>query len=81
MLIILENCLRNIETKPFRVFIVGVDGTPEALEQIRQGNIDGTIQQDPIAMGAKAVELDVDALNGKPAPADPILLQPVKTPI
>jgi ribose transport system substrate-binding protein len=58
------------------IFIVGVDGTADALEQIRQGQIDGTISQDPIAMGARAVEMAVDAINGKAAPTEPFLMQP-----
>lgn len=48
------------------IMIVGTDGTPEALDRIRNGEQDATVQQDPFEMGAAAVQAAVDVINGKP---------------
>lgn len=37
------------------VFIVGLDGTPLALDRIREGTQDATVAQDPYAMGAGGI--------------------------
>lgn len=47
------------------IMIVGTDGTPEALERIRKGQQDATVQQDPFEMGAAAVQAAVDKIDGK----------------
>lgn len=44
--------------------IVGVDGTPLALERIRNGTQDATVNQDPFEMGALGVRAMVKAMNG-----------------
>lgn len=48
-----------------RIMVVGTDGTPEALERIRKGEQDATVQQDPFEMGAAALKAAVDKLDGK----------------
>jgi len=50
------------------IMLVGVDGTPQALQRIRNGEQDATINQDPFEMGALAVKTAVDHLNGKEVP-------------
>lgn len=47
---------------------VGVDGTPEALQRIREGKQAATINQDPFEMGSWAVKAAVDVLTGKDVP-------------
>jgi ribose transport system substrate-binding protein len=45
--------------------LVGVDGTPLALDRIRNGTQDATMDQDPFTMGALSLQTMVDILNGK----------------
>jgi ribose transport system substrate-binding protein len=47
------------------VVIVGIDGTPLALQRIRDGEQDATVNQDPFEMGALAVRSAVAAINGE----------------
>ena len=47
------------------IVIVGIDGTPLALQRIRDGEQDATVNQDPFEMGALAVRSAVAALNGE----------------
>ncbi len=47
------------------IVVVGVDGTPIALDLIRNGEIDATIQQDPFEMGALAVDVTLKVLKGE----------------
>ena len=48
------------------IYIIGIDGSSDAIEAIRDGNVDVTISQDPIGMGKSAVQLVLDAIAGKP---------------
>lgn len=49
------------------IYIVGIDGTYDAINAITAGNIDVTISQDPIGMGAKAVEIALAVIAGEEA--------------
>jgi ribose transport system substrate-binding protein len=40
---------------PKRIFIVGMDGNKAAIEEIRKGNIEATVSQEPIDMGRETV--------------------------
>lgn len=40
---------------PGHVFVVGLDGTPLALDRIREGTQDATVAQDPYAMGGGGI--------------------------
>lgn len=55
------------------VTIVGIDGTPQALQRIRNGTQTATVQQDPFEMGSMAVSTLLDAINGKDVPAEQLL--------
>ncbi len=46
------------------VIVVGLDGTPEALNLIRDGSVAATVSADPIAMGCQAAEMMADVLEG-----------------
>ncbi|MET4622757.1 ribose transport system substrate-binding protein [Arthrobacter sp. 2762] len=48
--------------------LVGVDGTPLALDRIRSGIQDATMDQNPFEMGALALQAEVDLLDGKQVP-------------
>jgi ribose transport system substrate-binding protein len=48
--------------------LVGVDGTPLALDRIRKGVQDATMDQNPFKMGALALQAEVDLLDGKQVP-------------
>jgi ribose transport system substrate-binding protein len=50
------------------ITLVAVDGTPEALNRIRNGEQDATIDQNPFEMGSLAVQTAMDILNGKDVP-------------
>lgn len=45
--------------------VVGVDAIPEALELIKQGKMLGTVLNDPLNQGKAAVELALNATQGK----------------
>ena len=55
------------------IIIVGIDGTPLALQRIRNGEEDATVQQDPFVMGALAVQSAINALAGKESPPQQLL--------
>jgi ribose transport system substrate-binding protein len=55
------------------IMIVGIDGTPLALQRIRNGEEDATVQQDPFVMGALAVDSAVNSLAGKESPPQQLL--------
>jgi len=46
------------------VLVVGLDGTPEALDLIREGSVAATVSADPIAMGCEAAEMMATVLEG-----------------
>lgn len=50
------------------ITLVGVDGTPDAMQRIKNGQEDATVVQDPFVMGALAVDTAVDYFNGKQVP-------------
>lgn len=55
------------------IVVVGIDGTPLALQRIRDGEQDATVNQDPFEMGALAVRSAVAALNGETVEAQQLL--------
>jgi ribose transport system substrate-binding protein len=52
--------------KPGHVAIVGLDGTPLALDRIREGTQDASVGQDPIGMGNIILGDIIDYFEGKP---------------
>ena len=46
------------------VFIIGFDGSPDALKSIKEGKLDATLAQKPIDMGYKGVEAIQTLLDG-----------------
>ncbi len=50
---------------PKRVFIVGIDGNRAAIEEVRKGNIEATVSQEPIDMGRETVKQVKQVLDGK----------------
>ncbi len=58
---------------PKHIVICGVDGTPLALQRIRNGEQDATVNQDPFEMGSLAVRSAVMALNKEPVPPQQLL--------
>jgi ribose transport system substrate-binding protein len=57
-------------------FIVGVDGSPEAVAALKskESLLDATAAQDPYAMAQKAVEVGYDIMQGKKPQKDTILI-------
>ena len=53
--------------------IVGIDGTPLALDRIRNGEQDATVNQDPFAMGEMAVRAALAAIRGESLPEEQLL--------
>lgn len=47
------------------VYIVGIDGINQAIESVKKGNIDVSISQVPVDMGAQAVEVGLKAIKGE----------------
>jgi len=58
------------------IVIVGIDGTPLALERIRNGEQDATVNQDPFEMGAIALRTAIDVVNNKPVQKE-IFIPPI----
>jgi D-allose transport system substrate-binding protein len=52
------------------IMVVGTDGSPEALASIRAGALSATVVQDARAIGAAAVDVMADALQGRDKPGD-----------
>jgi ribose transport system substrate-binding protein len=52
-------------TDSAHIFIIGIDGTGQALQAIRDGKLDATISQNPMKMAAKAVDFAHDISEGK----------------
>jgi ribose transport system substrate-binding protein len=66
--------LDQVGKKPgSQVTIVGIDGTPQALDRIRAGEQNATIQQDPFDMGSLAVSTLIDVLNEEQVPKEQLL--------
>lgn len=55
---------RESATDPKRILIVGMDGNKPAIEAIRNGDIEGTVAQEPILMGKTTVEQVKKVLDG-----------------
>ena len=51
-----------------KVIIMSVDGTPEAIDAVKQGQLAGTVAQYPDAMAYMAIETMVKKLNGETVP-------------
>jgi ribose transport system substrate-binding protein len=58
------------------IYIIGIDGIMDALTAIEEGKIDVTIAQDPVGMGANAVDLAVKIMNGETVEKN--VIQPFK---
>ena len=59
-----------------KVFVVGVDGAPDAEKALKDSKSAflATAAQDPYAMAAKAVEVGFGLLQGRPPATDPLLV-------
>ena len=51
-----------------KIMVVSVDGTPEAIDALKQGLLTGTVAQYPDAMAYMAIETMVKKLNGETVP-------------
>ena len=49
-----------------KIIVVGTDGSAEALESIRAGQLDATVAQDPAKIGATSLRKMVEAAKDKP---------------
>ena len=61
------------KTPGSEVTVIGVDGTPQALERIRTGEQQATVQQDPFEMGSLAVSTLLKAIEGEEVPKEQLL--------
>jgi inositol transport system substrate-binding protein len=48
-----------------QVAVGSIDGTPEALQLLKEGKLKATIFQDPFNQGSKSIEVAVKAVNGE----------------
>jgi inositol transport system substrate-binding protein len=53
-----------------KIKMCGVDGLPEALDDIQKGELDGTVFQNPEAQAGGGLQAAVDYLNGKKVPKE-----------
>lgn len=54
---------------PKHIIVIGIDGSEQALQGIRDGSLDATISQNPLKEASTAIDEAVDYLNGKSVPA------------
>lgn len=55
---------------PKHIFVIGLDGTAQALQAVRQGKQDATISQNPIKMAERSMNyIKQLVVDGKPVPA------------
>ena len=59
-----------------KIIVVSVDGTPDAIDALKQGLLAGTVAQYPDAMAYMAIETLVKKLNGETVPEK--LYSPIK---
>jgi ABC-type sugar transport system substrate-binding protein len=59
-----------------KIIVVSVDGTPEAIEEVKEGLLAGTVAQYPDAMAYMAIETLAKNLNGETVPEK--IYSPVK---
>jgi ABC-type sugar transport system substrate-binding protein len=52
------------------IAVIGVDGTPEALEAVKRGALSATVAQYPYAIGQLGVEACLATIRGRPVPAN-----------
>ena len=50
---------------PGHVVIIGIDGTAQALQAIRDEKMDATISQNPVKMASRAVDFATDVKSGR----------------
>jgi ribose transport system substrate-binding protein len=50
--------------------VIGFDGTSDAADSVEAGGLLATVAQDPGKMGVIGIQQAVDAINGKPVPAN-----------
>lgn len=51
--------------KTSQIIVVGTDGAPEAIKEVKAGNMEATIGQDSAKVGATSLDLLIDATNSK----------------
>ena len=51
------------ENKLGEIFVVGTDGDTEAVDSVNKGELSATVAQDPAGIGAKGLELLVEAVQ------------------
>ncbi|MFM0738805.1 D-allose transporter substrate-binding protein [Paraburkholderia xenovorans] len=51
--------------KQDKIIVLGTDGAPEAIDAVKRGELTATAAQDSAAMGAKAVDVLLDAMKDK----------------
>lgn len=56
-----------------KIWVVGFDGLPVALEAVRDGSLDATATQQTVAMGRLALDSALDLLEGKELPAEQLM--------
>lgn len=57
--------------KADQIMVVGTDGSPEAIESVKNGYMAATVAQDPAAVGAECLQILVDSINaGTQIPLD-----------
>ncbi|QCX34025.1 D-allose transporter substrate-binding protein [Caloramator sp. E03] len=52
--------------KEGKILVVGTDGTPEAVQAVKDGKMAATVAQDPAKIGATSLQLLIKALKDKP---------------
>jgi ABC-type sugar transport system substrate-binding protein len=65
--------------KQGEVIVVGTDGVPDAIQSVRDGNMDATIASFPYEMGRTALEVAVRLLEGQDVPATVVSQQELIT--
>lgn len=54
-----------------KVFVVGTDGNADAIESVKRGELAATVRQTPDVIGARGVQMMIEAANAKTMPDEP----------
>lgn len=70
MAIVAIQALKAVSKDMDKIVVAGVDATQDALQAMREGDLDVTVFQDPAGQGAGSVDIAVKLANGEDVPQE-----------
>jgi D-allose transport system substrate-binding protein len=63
------------------IIVVGTDGNSDAIESVKEGGLSATVAQDSAGVGARSLELLVEAYNNGEKPGEVEMINEIVDPI